>query len=353
MQQTDIKQIRCIVYTRVSKDNKDTKGSHEDQTGALSNLEDAKKEETHINQKLGSDEQRIIIETVFEDKTAADKDDIFDAITYMKLRPKFYMIYEMALKREFDELWCWSWSRFSRSEFQPILIKMFEQCSVKIKTLTGSTDPLAVKVENLFNVKYIEDQKLASERTHQERIKKGLRLTKPCYGYETLGGGKLRQDINAEAIKKAGLLLLQGVSEKDVRASVKFKQKRGGQKGRSKLFCLSLTTFRGLMTNPVLCGYSRYRGSLYKLNIEGEPIFTKETFDQIQDKLKPVEPMSQSEKKLLELMKSLGKEQYVHTDFEGHIELHKKYVAKCLRKLAKRRLLIMKEEKRKQLFSLK
>ena len=248
--------IRVITYSRVS-----TQGQTSTEVQQKV-LEDAEKELAQLQNAIGKDTERIIIDQVMEKRTAADKEGIFDPISYMQLRPKFYELYLKAQKNEFDELWVWSWSRFSRSDFQPILLKMFLAQRVTVKVLSGSNDALGSKIEGIMNTRFIEDLRETAKREHNHRIAKGLSVNRPPYGYQFNAKHKLIPDKNAPLIQKIFMLRASGVAMKDICERV-FLYKWNLKTRRYSKISPAHSVISYILKNPVYSGKVIYNKEIH------------------------------------------------------------------------------------------
>lgn len=132
-------------------------------------------------------EDRVIDKAIEENRSAKDKDNVFDPIKYMQLRPKFYEeCYLPATRKEYDELGIWKWDRFARSDFAPIIFRMFDYHGVKVIALRDSNEPIVRDIQGALSKEEIRKIKERVELRHQELIREGKIITRLPFGYKPI-----------------------------------------------------------------------------------------------------------------------------------------------------------------------
>lgn len=256
-----MEEIKVYLYGRVSQ---------KDQTTIPQQIE-------ALKERIKSLGNRKVIKIVEEKHSAKDIDNIFNPEDYLKLRPEFYKCYLDAKKGLYDELWCWKGDRFSRSDFNEILIKMFNACKVKVCVLMGSQEKLGRKVENIIDTQYIDDLKLRVELKQQGLLKEKRVLNRPPLGYTFNSKHQLIPDENKESVIKIFKLFSEGVHPKDICDKITIIK-------RKKEVPLSLTTCIRILKNKTYIGVYKFR----KEEKQGtfETFISKENFDKADSLIK-------------------------------------------------------------------
>ncbi len=267
-----------ITYSRVSTLKQTSTNIQE---ALLKAEQDAKNELEQMKSHIGRMNEYLIIDSVIEKGTAADKEGVYDPILYMKQRPALYKLYERAkIKRDYKELWCWDWSRFCRSDFQPILVKMFLEFGVVVKVLTGSNDRLGSRVEGMLHAEFIENLRKVAKREHTARMNKGMIVTRLSVGFERNNKGKVIFDRNAEVIKNLFLQIFNGKSLDEVEVVVSIKNI---QTNRYFKKTLTKVAKRYILRNKIYIGIASYNETEYKVDIP--QLVSEEIFNGVQDRV--------------------------------------------------------------------
>jgi len=265
----DKRQKSAIIYARVSST---------DQTTNVEQIDVLKKELHRLN--------RYVLRVVEEKKSAKDEKDVFNPIEYMRLRPKFYnSCYLPATNKEYDELWIWKWDRFSRSEFQEILIKMFNKYNVDVISLIGSKERLGRKVENIVATEYIEDLKKRVRLKHMSLLSKNRVLNRPPLGYRFKRHKLIVDESNKDAVIKMFELTIKGLKVPEICSQIDIWRKKGSKK---ELVALSRSTYKRCLKNRVYEGFYSYEGE------ERKGVFEtpyKDLFLKVQDKLNNIQTL--------------------------------------------------------------
>lgn len=240
--------IRTRFYARVSK---------KDQVTTKTQLNDMRRNYPK--------EERVIQKEIEEEKSAKDRDDIFEPIPYMKFRPKFYEeCYLPATRGEYDELVVWKWDRFARSDFAPILFKMFVKYGVKVIALRDSNEPIVRDIQGVLSKEELRKLKERIEARQQELINEGKIITRMPFGYKPV-----------KRLVKGKLKVVKWVIDEKKANIVKEMYLMKGEKTIQQIanqFQIPYSTVKDILNNKVYFGIVKFRDKEYKSN-DFEAIF--------------------------------------------------------------------------------
>lgn len=216
---------------------------------------------TQLDEIRPSLKDKIIDMEVTEEKTATDKKGIYDPIEYMKLRQEFYNKCWLPAG-EYDELWVWKWDRFSRSDFQPILIRMFRDRGVTVFAFKDSNEPIVRDIQGVLSKEEIRKIKERVDLRHNELVNQGKLINRLPYGYKPV-----------KKIVKGKIKIVKWVIDEKEASIVRIIHTMKGNpvKSISEKVGLPYTTVCDILKNKAYFGIQTYKGKEYKCN-EYEPI---------------------------------------------------------------------------------
>ncbi len=256
--------IRCLIYTRISKDKL---GDGHGVANQLADLE--KRAEARgwtVTHRLSDND----IGVTRKDPTAAGK-----------YRPGYEEVLRLVDSRAVDVVYCWKWDRFIREPLDlEYLIPRFDKAGVRFAEAEGTIDlgtdsgrlaaRILVAVAKAEQERKSERQKLANEAA---AINGRRRLGTPRpFGY--CEDHVTAHPAEGPAVDEACRMLLGGGTVSGV---MREWAKAGLRPVQSKTGRWSRTSIRTILLNPRIAGLSAYRGEIVGAG-EWEPLVAEETW---------------------------------------------------------------------------
>jgi site-specific DNA recombinase len=253
--------LRAALYIRVSTERQATEGYS--------------LEAQEHNLRKGCEVKGYIVAAVYKDEGISAKD--------IAHRPGLLQLLEDSKSGDFDIVYFWSLSRFTRSvaDLYDLYLRL-SKVSVEIGSHTepiDTTTPVGRAVMGVLAVFAQMEREITSERVYcamEERARQGKRTCNEVLGYDLLGKDSLTiNEIEAERVR---YMFEKYLEYKNLTALAELCNVRGYVGKRGRIFrawhiCM-------ILTRPVYCGYNSFDGSIYK----GfhEPIISVKIFNKVQ-----------------------------------------------------------------------